>query len=213
MRKVFSVLLVIALVAALAAPAKAAELYLFEWWEPVVLPDFVDDPRSLPMFFYYEGFVPDGLYNLTLFDVDGSIYYSSDSPVLLTFAYSDLSEGDVVVVSASGYFAVDNRADLVSVDFQVLTGHSDGEVMSFVTVVLEGPDREYRNFGHDYGCMVRLSPVADSTFDVASSFFAVGSVVDATFGVLMSNWYLVALLCLSLLGVGVAALRRLKRAR
>ena len=133
MKRVLCVLLLALTVPVLLIPASAAEEYIFEWVNPEVMPlddSFVFEPEPDAIYFYFEGYLPEGTYDVSL-SVSDAFAGINEVNVLgpLVVAYEDL-DGELI----SAYEVPLEIVDVVS-DFRI-TLYADVYIGQFGTGTL-----------------------------------------------------------------------------
>ena len=206
MKRVLCVCCVIMLVMALVVPAMAAESYYFYPMPSVFSSDF----SSFEDGWLYDGFLPDGTYDVYISSETFSELYLAT--VVVSFEYFDDAD---FFGYCEWYGPVCLLDEVYDGAFSFAVGLLEPDSTDLLTYTML-----YLSFGESYspvstrGTSLRFIPVEDSSLSyVFESMTVLGDLVDVVLDVILDNWFLVAGLCVSLLGAGVVMITKLKRIR
>lgn len=203
MKRVFSVLVVVLLVAVLAVPVFAAESYDFYFNDIAVLPDFVTTNDTVE--FFYDGVFHSGRYHIYL-DIgsDGILDYG-EYDIMMHLNDPDI-DGELF------YYCVIN----ISAEFMGQSIINELQLASFPdeslsAAVLSSVGSDPINY-YDY-VVLRFVPVAEPLDSVLASVDMLSYCIGIGVQLITGNWFTALLLCLSLIGLGAVAVKKLKRAK
>lgn len=197
MKRFISVCVVILLVAAMAVPALAAEVYVFYPYEPVVMYSDGFDFSGSGKQFFGEFLLPAGYYRVAAI-IGGDDFYIPD-PIVVSY---EREYGDFVADVC--YLSVD------------LVSRSDPAIVlpgSVVICVIPKYDLTVLEILGDANfpdMEVHFEVVQPADYAMGS-FGVLGRLISSGLSLMLSNWFTALSFCVGLIGIGAVAMTNLRR--